>query len=192
MRPVAIDHTFPHAWEARLLREYLPMPGQQLYQFPGEIEEHERDGIYLQVKPMAGAAWTGFFARGFDAPNAVTGIFSCPDPDWLCALCGGYAFMVNAADPTRWEQVPQRPALDVRIAPADGLLLFAGFSSITAYGAQGHAWTTGQLSWEGLHIDQVGAGVLTGRGWDPVADKEVPFEVDLRTGKHTGGAAPRK
>jgi hypothetical protein len=31
---------------------------------------------------------------------------------------------------------------------------------------------------------------LLGRGWDALADKEVPFTVDLKTGKHIGGARP--
>ena len=31
---------------------------------------------------------------------------------------------------------------------------------------------------------------LHGFGWDVVSDKEVAFEVDLKSGKHTGGASP--
>jgi len=31
---------------------------------------------------------------------------------------------------------------------------------------------------------------LLGHGWDALADKEAPFELDLKTGNHTGGARP--
>jgi hypothetical protein len=71
-----------------------------------------------------------------------------------------------------------------------GLLLFAGFTSITALGSSGIAWTTGRLTWEGLTISSIDGDKLLGHGWDAPADKEVPFEVDLKTGKHTGGARP--
>jgi len=70
------------------------------------------------------------------------------------------------------------------------LLLFAGFTSITAVGSEGIAWTTERLTWEGLTITEIDGDKLLGHGWDAPADKEVPFEVDLNTGKHTGGARP--
>jgi len=68
-----------------------------------------------------------------------------------------------------------------------GLLLFAGFHTVIAWGANGLAWETGKLTWEGLTLGAVDGNVLNGMGWDMMADKEVPFEVDLSTGKHTGG-----
>ena len=71
-----------------------------------------------------------------------------------------------------------------------GLLLFAGFTSIVAVGSLGIAWTTERLTWEGLTISAIDGDKLLGHGWDALADKEVPFEVDLKTGKHTGGARP--
>jgi len=72
------------------------------------------------------------------------------------------------------------------------LLLFAGFTSITALGNSGIEWTTDRLTWEGLTITAIDDGKLHGRGWDALADKEVPFVVDLKTGKHTGGARPQE
>jgi hypothetical protein len=68
--------------------------------------------------------------------------------------------------------------------------LFAGFTSITAVGKSGIAWTTERLTWEGLTITEVSGETLRGRGWNALSDKEALFEVDLKTGKHTGGARP--
>ena len=65
-----------------------------------------------------------------------------------------------------------------------------GFTSITALGPAGIAWTTERLSWEGLRITEIGAQHLLGFGWDAIGDKEVAFSVDLETGKHSGGARP--
>jgi hypothetical protein len=41
-----------------------------------------------------------------------------------------------------------------------------------------------------LTITEISGDTLLGSGWDALADKEVQFEVELKTGKHTGGARP--
>jgi hypothetical protein len=87
-------------------------------------------------------------------------------------------------------RIEQRPVVDLRVLSQHGLLLFAGFTSITAFGNSGIDWTTERLTWEGLTISAIDGDKLLGHGWDALADKEVPFEVDLKTGKHTGGARP--
>jgi hypothetical protein len=70
------------------------------------------------------------------------------------------------------------------------MMLYIGFTSITALGSSGILWTTERLTWEGLTITEIEGNRLLGHGWDALTDKEVPFEVDLQTGKHTGGARP--
>jgi len=97
---------------------------------------------------------------------------------------------VKAADPAQWLPVEQKPVVDLRVLSQHGLLLFAGFTSITAVGSSGIAWTTERLTWEGLTITAIDGDTLLGHGWDAMADKEVPFEVELKTGKHLGGANP--
>jgi hypothetical protein len=80
--------------------------------------------------------------------------------------------------------------VDMRVLSHQALILFVGFTSITALGSSGIAWTTERLTWEGVTITEINGSKLQGHGWDALADKEVPFEVDLKTGKHTGGAKP--
>ena len=185
------DFTFPRNYEVRILEAAPPVhPLEKLYHYPVELEEGDRSGVYVRVTPKAGAAWTGFFALGFDSEQVVHEVCSCPDPDSFCTVVGGYAYVVKAGDPAQWIRIEQRPVVDLRVLSQYGLLIFAGFTTITAIGAQGIAWTTERLSWEGLTITEIKGDKLLGRGWDAVGDKEVPFEVDLKTGKHTGGAKP--
>ena len=68
-----------------------------------------------------------------------------------------------------------------------GLLVFVGFHAMVAWGAEGLAWQTARLSWEGIRITGVEGGELRGFGWEMATDKEVEFAVDLRTGAHSGG-----
>jgi len=38
---------------------------------------------------------------------------------------------------------------------------------------------------EGVTIVEISGEKLHGTGWDAIADKEIPFVVDLKTGQHT-------
>jgi len=182
---------FPRNYEVKALESYsLVHPTEKLYQYPGQLEEQDRTGVYVRVVPREGRAWIGFFALGFDSEQVANGIYSCPDPDSLCVAVGGYAYIVNAAGPAVWTQVEQRPVIEVRALPEMKLLLFTGFTSITAFGEAGRLWTTEKLSWEGITVKEIKSQALYGTGWDAMADKEVPFEVNLLTGESTGGAKP--
>lgn len=185
------DFTFPHNYEVRILEGAPPVhPIEKLYHYPVELEEGDRTGTYLRVVPKGGVAWVGFFAQGFDSDQVISEVCSAPDPDSFCAVVGGYAYLMKARDPQQWSRIDQRPVVDLRVLSQHGLLLFAGFTSITAVGRTGIAWTTERLTWEGLTITDIKGDTLYGRGWDALTDKEVPFEVDLKTGKHTGGTRP--
>jgi hypothetical protein len=185
------DFTFPRNYEVRMLEGAPPVhPIEKLYHYPVELEEGDRSGAYLRVIPQNGPAWVGFFAVGFDSDQVVNQVCSMPDAERFCLVVGGYAYVVKASDPAAWQRVEQRPVVDLRVVPQQGLVLFAGFTSITAVGSSGIVWTTERLTWEGLMITEIEGDRLLGHGWDALADKEVPFEVDLKTGKHTGGARP--
>jgi hypothetical protein len=187
------DFTFPRNYEVRILEAAPPIhPIEKLYHYPLELEEGDRSGTYVRVTPESGPVWVGFFALGFDSIQVVNQVCSTPDLGRFCVVVGGYAYVVKASDPAQWLQVDQKPVVDLRVVSQHSLLLFVGFTSITAVGSSGIAWTTERLTWEGLTITAIDDGKLHGHGWDALADKEMPFVVDLKTGKHTGGARPQE
>ena len=69
----------------------------------------------------------------------------------------------------------------------DDLLLFVGHHSILAWGRDGEAWESDRLSWEGVTVDRIENGneehILHGHGWDLMTDRDLPFTLDLKTGK---------
>lgn len=187
------DFTFPHNYEIKILESAPPVhPVEKLHHYPVELEEGDRSGVYARVVPNRGAAWFGFFAAGFDSPQVMNAVCSCPDPNSVCVVAGGYAYVVKSSNPAEWCRIEQRPVIELRAVTDQQLILFSGFTSITALGPAGIAWTTERLSWEGIRISQIQSGRLHGFGWDALADKEVPFEVNLKTGDHTGGASPAR
>ena len=174
--------SFPHSWQAEILRQRPPILPSRHFTYPREAEEVERGALEVMVRPATGAPFLATFALGFADPAAPSGLWSCPGPDEMCALAGGYAYIVNSLDPERFTHVEFRPVLEVRAVPEQHLLLFCGNTALLAWGRDGMAWKTPRLSSEGLRIAEIRDGVLAGLGWDLMRDREVPFAVDLQTG----------
>jgi hypothetical protein len=80
-----------------------------------------------------------------------------------------------------------RPVIAVTPVAERDLLIFSSFHSLLAWGRSGKAWQTSRLSWDGLHITGVRGETLFGLGWDMSTDRELEFEVNLKTGEHRGG-----
>ena len=185
------NESFAHDWQAEILdRPPLIAPARQ-YVYPRAGEEVELGALLLLLRSGPGrtpAMMT--FALGFADPALPHGLWGCPDPRQLCAIAGGYAYVVDAEEPQEWMQVPYRPVTAVHAAKEAGLLVFAGFHTLWALGASGRAWETARLSWEGIRVTEVSERELRGLGWDMVTDAEVPFTVNLMDGSHVGGAGP--
>jgi hypothetical protein len=184
---ISLDLTFPHNWVVDVLEKRpLIVPARQ-FVYPQQTEEVERGALELLVKPAGGDTFLAICALGFANQAAPTGVWSCPDPYWLCAVSGGYAYLIRTLDPQQWSMVPYRPVLSVRSLHDQQLLLFIGHHSILAWGRDGKAWESARLSWEGIEITDIVGDTLCGLGWDLMTDSDVPFAIDLKTGEHTGG-----
>jgi hypothetical protein len=182
MNSSAIDLSFPHNWSAEILsRRPLILPTRQ-FVYPKQAEDIERGALEVMVRPSGAEPFLATFALGFADAAAPTGLWSCPDPDWLCALAGGYAYVVNTRQPEQFEQIEYRPVLLVRALSANNLLIFAGHHSLFAWGVHGKSWQTERLSSEGIEISRIEGDRLEGIGWDLITDRDVPFAIDLRTG----------
>ncbi len=184
--------TFPANWSAEILSTPpLIAPARQFtwpQRIAGEEDALARGALLLQVKPLSGGSFLATCALGFRAPSALSGVWSCPRPDDLLAVAGGYAYLADTLAPDRPLHLPLRPVTQVLSAPDAGLLLLAGFHTVAAIGSNGLLWETARLTWEGLTLTDIRDGQLHGFGWDMRTDRELPFTVDLATGQHTGGA----
>jgi len=147
---------------------------------PGEEDAMARGALLLMVRPAGASPFLATCARGFADTRTPTGVFACPNPDELCAVAGGYAYVVNVGSPATCTFLELRPVVEVLSAP--GALLFVGHYAVMAWGADGALWTSPKLSDEGLRITSTDDGVLRGFGWKMIPDKEVAFALDLKTG----------
>jgi hypothetical protein len=187
----APEEKFAHDWTAEILAKApLIAPARQFIypqQIAGEEDALARGALQLLVRPAAGGIFLATCALGFTNPTMPTGVFACPDPQHMCAVAGGYAYVVDTAQPEHCTHIALKPVVEVRPLVAQGLLLFVGFHSIAAWGRKGLAWESARLSWEGVRITSIEGDALHGVGWNLLTDREVPFNVDLLTGLHQGG-----
>jgi hypothetical protein len=187
---------FPHRWQADVLPERPLILPPRHFVYPLEAEEVERGALEVLVRPWVARTvnaseskgttgaqqFLATCALGFRDPAVPTGLWSTPNPDELCAVSGGYAYLIDTTAPERFTMISYRPVLQVHPLPAQGLLLFVGHHAILAWSKLGEAWQSGKLSDEGVTITRVEDSVLHGRGWSMMTDKETPFMLDLRTG----------
>lgn len=187
---------FPHAWTARLLGVTPLIAPARSYVYPRQIAGEEdalaRGALLVDVQPEGAGNFLATCALGFAEIGALRGVWSCPEPREMCAIAGGYAYIIDTQAPETSTHVNLRPVVEVHASLSHRLLLFVGFHAVAAWGADGLAWQTPRLTWEGLTNTGLSEDKIHGQAWDMPRDREVPFEVDLRTGKHTGGSAPAR
>jgi hypothetical protein len=180
------DFTYPHFYEVEEVRE-IPGKGRPdvpvLY-FPRPVHRPEHDGLWLRIRAENGKPWVGVFAFGYSSPPAFSRVVSSPDPERMCVVARGAAYLVKADEPERWERVPVTPVLDIRSVPEYGLLVLADFTRLVAYGNQGLVWQSPRLCWDGLKVVAVSSDRIEGVGSDPTnLDASQPFAVDIKTGR---------
>lgn len=177
-----IHAAFPARWSAEILAARPLILPPRHFTYPAQVEEVERGALEVMVRPAHAESFLATFALGFRDPAVPTGVWSAPGPEQLCALSGGYAYMVTVTAPDRFTMLPLRPVLAVHAATEAGLLLFIGHRDILAWGASGKAWQANAVSSEGITLNAITATALLATGWDMRTDREFPFALDLASG----------
>jgi hypothetical protein len=193
--PIPAPHvhmSFPHRWQAEVLAARPLILPSRHFVYPQAAEEVERGALEVLIRPETwpdavpdGSSAQPFLATcalGFRDPAAPSGIWSTPRPEEICAVAGGYAYLIDTTTPERFTMIHYRPVLEIRSLVRDGLLLFVGHHSILAWGHDGQAWESEKLSDEGVTITGTDGGILRGTGWEMIRDREKPYALDLRSG----------
>jgi len=184
---VTLDDSFSASWKAEVLaRRPLILPRRH-FTYPKAVEEIERGAMEVMVHPADGEPFLATCALGFASPSVPTGLWTCPNPHVLCAVAGGYGYVIDSRAPEQGRQIDYRPVTEVRPIPEAGLIVFVSFHTAEAWDAHGRRWQTRKLSWEGIRLGDATATHLRGWGWELQTDREVEFVIDLATGTHSGG-----
>jgi hypothetical protein len=185
---VNIYKDFPTNYDLDPLHELSPR--EDCYYFPGGTSIGGKDGLLLKVHPFHGNNWVGIFAFGYPPPTAKTGIYTYPDPDKLCVVSRGKGYIVQVDNPVVWEEIQPFPIIDVHPVPGLDMIIFAGFTRLTAYRREGRAWKTKELSWDGIKITAITSKSLQVVGWDAPENKESTFYINMQDGTFEGDSIP--
>lgn len=122
---------------------------------------------------------------GYSSPPAFSRVVSSRDPDRLCVIANGAAYVVKSDEPDVWDKIPVIPVLDVRLVPERGLIVFSDFIRLAAYRRGTVAWRSPRVCWDELKILRITGKAIEGVGYDPTnsVTHELPFSVDLETGR---------
>ena len=195
MTPSSLHLDFPHHWTAQILSARPLILPSHNFVYPAQAEEVERGALEVLIPPglkkhpqsaqdsPSAQEFLAICALGFADPAVPTGVWSTPEPETICAVAGGYAYLIDVTAPAHFTFLEMRPVLSVHPAVEAGLLLFVGHRSIFAWSAQGIAWQSGKLSDEGLSIARIDGTLLHGLGWNMLTDQETPFTLDLTSGR---------
>ena len=82
------------------------------------------------------------------------------------------------------EEIQSFPIVEAHSIFKNGILVFADFTGISAYGSKGLIWMTNRISSDGLKITEITDNYIKGLAWDSPRQREVEFLVDIETGQH--------
>ena len=183
------DRTFEVDYFAENLGEIPSATSLPRFFYPGGTTGG-RDGLLVRVRPHAKGAspWLGVFAFGMLSPKGINGLFSCPDPSKLCVIAKGAGYIVDVSNPSICEEMKAEPIFGAWSHREANILVVFDYLRLAAYNADGFAWLTKRLSWDGIQVDTISKTHLSGRGWSSPKGRYVPFVVDLARGRHEGGA----
>src|SRR5271154_815006 len=92
-------------------------------------------------------------------------IIHTPDPDTVCVVTRGKGSWVNTVSRTSLD-IPTIPIRQVEATST--IMMFASFSSVSAFGTEGLLWKSGGLVSDRLSIQDINesANIVTCVGWD--------------------------
>jgi hypothetical protein len=160
----------------------LPAYGPLATCFPTDWGGSCREGTVVEFK-ADNFSWVGNFQPGIGGIELAD---VHPNKHAAVVVSCGNLWVV---DPVQRTASFALPAIDaaIPVRDPDGWLFSRQGLAIARFGPQGLSWHTKRLSWEGFDQVHVVGDELTGLAFDPMADCWLPFRVDIRTGRSSGG-----
>jgi hypothetical protein len=182
-----LEYEFAVAYELEQLDRVDWRAGTKAYGYPGGDligpQARTADKPILRVLPQSGDAWVGIF-YGQDYQTALAApskVIAWPDGRSFCVVYEGAADVVRADDPTKTYEIDTYLVTGVTVLPEHGMVVFADFQDLTAYGPDGLLWRSGRLAADDLRIEGVDGDSLLAYGF--MGNSGERFSVDIATGR---------
>ena len=138
------------------------------------------------VNPEGGDSWVGVFHGGdYGSPPAATArLIAWPDARSFCVVYKGTGVVVRADDPHETYEIESYPVTGTFVVPKRGAVVFADFTSLTAYGRDGLLWGSPRLALDDLRVEGIEGDALLVYGF--FGSHSDRFMVNLATGEASG------
>jgi hypothetical protein len=163
------------------LRPYGPLATA----FPAEWGRLGREGTVVEFKTAAGT-WVGNFRRGLGGLELA---HIHPNKRDAVVVAAGDLWVVDAVQRSAELVLPAIDAA-LEVQDPDGWIFSRQCLALARFGPEGLVWHTKRLSWDGFDQISIRQGEITGLAWSPMDEEWYPFQVDLFTGRSTGGSFP--
>jgi hypothetical protein len=189
-RRLHLELDFPVSYEVEQLDRIDRSGGRRAYGFPDAVlldrQQELADRPILGVTPEAGDPWVGVFYGGdYTAPaSAPSRLIAWPDGRSFCVLYRGAAVVVRADNPQDTYEIDTYPVTQMFVTPERGVVVFADFTNLTAYGGEGLLWSSRRLARDEVRVEGIEGDALTVYGFFGSSSER--FTVDLTTGQASG------
>jgi hypothetical protein len=161
----------------------LPGRGPRAKPFSSTQKAWLQAGYVVQFTPTSGNSWVGNFQPG---PGGATTTLLHPDGRKVVVVTAGQMYVVDPD--VRTASVVPGVVRHLYEVQNPRLLVFddQGFQ-FQALGSEGVRWRTKRIAWDGFRNVVVDGNTLTAEAGNVTGDVWEAFDVDLRTGRTTGG-----
>ena len=188
LRAVAPLHSIPMSTSGPTFRVLPGLPGEGAppVQFSATGQGTHREGFVVEFSPTDAESWVGNFQPGL---RAYSEAMLHPSGRSVLVISGGQLYQV---DPDTRGLLSTFGGIisDCIKDPSGSLLVFSDGIRSWALDSSGLRWQTERISWDGIRALSISRGSVTGEAYDPIKNAWTPFQVDLASGRISGGSYP--
>lgn len=161
----------------------LPPYGDPAIPFPPEWGRLGREGTVVRLHSNTGQTWIANLQRGIEG---ITDAFAHPDGRRVVVLSRGDLWLLDPDNRSAESAGVAIEAAWLVSAPSGFVFSRQGFAFLRL-APEGILWHTRRLSWDGFDAVELTSTHIRGKAWNAIDDLWNDFEVDLVTGRSTGG-----
>lgn len=161
----------------------LPPYGPRAQSFPRA--DAFREGFVVEFVGNGGERWVGNFARFWD--GGETSVHTELGCRAVVVVAGGSGYLVDAEA----RRLVREIGSDIKHIWFDRDLRAMIVSNglwFEAFDAENFGWRSRRFSWDGIRNLKQSGRTLTGKAFDPITDRWLPFSLNLATGDVEGGS----
>lgn len=157
----------------------LPPYGPPAMSFTHLAPREHREGVVVRFFPTQGDSWVGNFVGGARGP-ACNRVVAHPNKRDVIVVAQGEGCIIDPD--TRKIRKQFASVWNIFSVPALDLVVLQGLVDFQAIKADDSGWCSNRISWDGFRNIEIRGTELLGEALS-ISDKEVPFRLDLLTGR---------